>query len=554
VVSSRGAGWPPLCLRTRVSCERTRLITHVPLCALFLPSGSGEWNREAEIPADKAEISWRWDGTAATVDRELRSLVTRKWPDESPFRRLNEVYDACVDVDTREALGNAPLQPFLERIDSVETVEDLRLLFLELMLQGPLPFHVEVTQGFRDKTTNSLFLSPAGLSMPDAGWYPVILPESKAATLGSSMYTVEDHEDGQQHLLGFFRTLNELAGSSPEEADLIANQTFALETQLAEWRLGSPVVTDPLGPQLMSVSDLVELCPSVPWREAFEAIAESCANFNYTCNERLLADDKLIVVTNEKFFVSLDAALSNETMLNTLWKPLLRTHFIAMSAGILTKDFEEAGRKLSAWAVGTPDLPSREKLCTDSTVRLVGALADIAFMETFFPPKAQVAGWDLLRHIKRAFHQELATVEWMDEETRAKALDKAEKLQLNLGGSSKYKILSYPVSNESFFNISVAAARCKVVRNFMELGESPTSETWSLPSHTVNSWYTGGLNALFIPAGIMQEPFFSPEVCSMPACTKTEALSASNTCGSICSRCVCVCSIRRSRILGLWAC
>lgn len=228
-----------------------------------------------------------------------------------------------MDVDTVEALGNAPLQPFLERIDALASVEDLQLLFLDLFLQGPLPFHVEVTQGFRDKSTNCLFLSPAGLSMPDAGWYSVSVPESMASTLSSGRYTDEDREEGQQKLLEFFRKLNELAGSSPDEADLIANQTLSLETQLAEWRLNAPVIHDPLGPELSSLSDLMRLYPSVPWRQGFEAIAEGCSSFNYTCNERLLADDKLIVVTNSKFFALLDVALSNETMLNTSWKPLL---------------------------------------------------------------------------------------------------------------------------------------------------------------------------------------------------------------------------------------
>jgi len=120
-----------------------------------------------------------------------------------------------------------------------------------------------------------------------------------------------------------------------------------------------------------------------------------------------------------------------ESVLVTRVNNRQRTHYIAMAAGILSKDFEQAGQTLSAWAVGTPELPTRAKKCTDSTVSGLGALTDIAFMKTVFPPKAQDAGWNLLRHIKRAFLARLETIEWMDEETRAKALDKAEKLQVH---------------------------------------------------------------------------------------------------------------------------
>jgi putative endopeptidase len=487
-------------------------------CSNFYEYACGQWVAQNVIPADRASLSRTWDGTEETVFKQLQQIVTREWPEDSPFRRLNEWYQACMDVDTLEAGAGAPLQPMLARIDALQTVDELRALLVEFFAgfeHGPKPFVWDIQLSIRDKDHRSMFLKASGLTMPDPGWYGLNTTKvSEHDDMTSTQYSNDHIQAGRQQVLQYFQTLNELSGSSPDEAALVADQTLAFETMLAQWRVDEPQILNPMGPELTNLTDLKSLCPGVPWAEIFEKISDSCSEFGYTCNQELLADQNLIIMTAPYFFSQLSTALTNETMLNSSWKPYLRTHYIGMNARLLSKDFVKVSASLEMWASGQEQIESREMKCSEETRASLAALTSMAYLDTYFANETKTQAWSMLSHIKESFIEMLSSVDWMDEETRKSALEKMDKLGMNMGGSSEYKMLVYPVSNESYYNNSHWSRYCRTIRNMMELGADPHSNTstWSLPAYTVNAWYDNGLNALFIPAGILQPPFFSNEV------------------------------------------
>ena len=501
-----GGGHDPLMHKLPVDVAACMNFSTHP-CDNFYEYVCGNWVKNAEIPPSRGAWTKSWDGAGETVHKEMVSLYTEvQWPEGSPYQRLSDWYASCMDLSLITELGPSPLFPMLERIDSVDTLADLQDLLVDLVLWDlPHFMDMDVSVGVRSPGTHALFVQAGGITLPDAGYYDIVWNGTRD----------DDRWEDREHMRIYFRKLNELAGSTTEEADLIANQTIEAETLLAQWQADEPYNdTDTelvkKGPPLTNLPALETLCPSIPWRRIFTTMSDNCVEYGWECNSALLQGDDLVIMSAPYFYTKLDEALSGNRSIG-FWKPLLRTHYIYNLAPLLNTEFLEANLDLDTYMSGVTELPKREKKCVAAATNGLSALSDLAFIDRYFNGRAQDDGWQLLDHMKQAFVHNLETVDWMDNATHANALAKAKKMGLNLGGPKFYKQLVYPVSTTSYFNNSAYAYHCKLLRMFMELGQPMDERMWNMRASTVNAYYDNGMNALFIPAGIMQKPFFSHE-------------------------------------------
>ena len=105
----------------------------------------------------------------------------------------------------------------------------------------------------------------------------------------------------------------------------------------------------------------------------------------------------------------------------------------------------------------------------------------------------------------------------MDEETKIKAVEKAEAVKQKIGYPSNlntmdelniyYKNLNNIRSNEYFSNI-LNIRLYATNKNVIKLNVPVNKNEWSMAPPTVNAYYSPSFNEIVFPAGILQPPFF----------------------------------------------
>jgi predicted metalloendopeptidase len=103
----------------------------------------------------------------------------------------------------------------------------------------------------------------------------------------------------------------------------------------------------------------------------------------------------------------------------------------------------------------------------------------------------------------------LATLEWMDDPTRAKAAEKLNAFAVKIGYPDKW--IDYgkvKIDRGSYVRNVMRASEFNYRRKLDKIGKPVDRTEWEMTPPTVNAYYNPSLNEIVFPAGILQPPFF----------------------------------------------
>src|SRR5262249_11856261 len=128
-------------------------------------------------------------------------------------------------------------------------------------------------------------------------------------------------------------------------------------------------------------------------------------------------------VAQPKFFETVNKELRATALAD--WKTYLRWHLIHSASTDLSKPFvDENFAFYGKTLTGTPENEVRWKRCVVATDASLGQALGKAFVQEYFPPAAKASADAMVRNLIAALRDDLKTLPWMGEATRAKALDK----------------------------------------------------------------------------------------------------------------------------------
>ncbi len=455
---------------------------------LFL-AVNGAWLDNTEIPSDKSNYG-AFSVLADAAEMQIREIIERAAESDaekgSDAQKVGDFYKSYMNLDRVNELGFSPLQPELEKIDGLKTHDDVIRHFGYLQQIGvgsPIGFFVTIDA--KDSTRYLSAIIQSGTSLPDRDYYLVDDEKFLAA---------------RKALTSYIDQLGALTQSDVSEA---AAQILDLETKLAQAQWPRTELRDANKRyNLFPVADLAELAPNINWTDFLTASG--------------VGNITEINVMTPSFFEELNEIVSS-TPVET-WQRYLRFHLVDGFAPVLSEDFVNAHFEFHDKALaGIPEQKPRWKEAVGAVAGggagSFGALGEVVgrlYVEEHFPPENKAKMDALVKNLLRSFGESIGELEWMTDETKARAKEKLSKIDTKIGYTEKWRDYSgLDVSPDNLFGNVLNSAAVEYHRMIDRLGKPIDRTEWGMTPQTVNAYYNPAKNEIVFPAAILQPPFFN---------------------------------------------
>ncbi|HEY2510518.1 MAG TPA: M13 family metallopeptidase [Polyangiaceae bacterium] len=467
--------------------ESASIDTSVAPCDDFFQYACGGWVKSHPIPEDQA--GWgRFNVLAEQNELALKDILEqdRTKPGTEPYSKaLGDFYDSCIDEAKVEKDGLKAIEPTLKEIQGVKDAAGLARAMAKMHLMGVYPFfNLSPEQDFKDATQMIAAIDQAGLGLPDRDYY--LKDDAKMATMRDAYVAHAERVFG-------------LLGDKPEVAKQEAQALFTFEKSLAEPQMARVDKRDPNKIyHRMDRAELAKTAPGFAWDAYFKEMGfPGITAINVYEPTYLAAVDKKL------------AGATKATWENEL-RPYLRFHLATGFAKVLPKRFVDEAFSFEKQLTGAEKLPPRWKQCVRAVDRGMGEALAIPFVKAKLGAEGKQATSNAIADIETAMLADLAKVTWMDDATRAKAIEKVHKIANKIGYPDvwrKYDTLK--VDRASYAANAARSSTVETKRQLARIGKPVDRNEWGLTPPTVNAYYNPSLNEMVFPAGILQTPFYT---------------------------------------------
>ncbi|TNN13407.1 Endothelin-converting enzyme 1 [Schistosoma japonicum] len=266
--------------------------------------------------------------------------------------------------------------------------------------------------------------------------------------------------------------------------------------------------------ELVTLQNLSSICPVLNWTKLFDYIY---APLNFT-----LSQDQVIALHDRTFFRDRCALykeyLGSEAGIRTLHNAAVWS-FIWKTVSRMPKQVSEMLEEYREAELGLKVDPDRWQTCVTEVQIPFGLVIGRHFVHEKFNQKSKDAATEMITEIKKAFKENFATVEWMAEADKHKAIEKVDSMKASVGYPQNInnivdedKEFSYfaDLNESTYFENGLYCSEALFLEILRELIiQDP--DKWSLPVHVVNAYYKENSNHIYFPAGILQSPLYHHE-------------------------------------------
>lgn len=453
----------------------------------FFDHVNDKWQQQHPIPSDKPSYDMfvKLDEESRMVIKHiLESAASSKVsaPKGSNIQILGDFYRSAMDTTAINKAGIAPLQPWLDEIRSANTPSQYSRVMSRLQMRDintPIGYYVDVDA--KNSSRYIYYIGQGGLGLPDRDFY--------FRTDEKSKKNLEAYKQYVKHIF----QLAKLDNNRSAEQEM--QDVLEIEMALAKASMTKVELRDPeKNYNLYTIDKLKSEFKNIDWDAFF--------------GEMKVAP-KEIVVGQPLFFKALDSlmtAIPYEKWASYQQFQLVNSTSKYLGSDLVDARFDFYGKTLS----GVPTLEDRWKRVSRVSEQYLRDLIGQEYVKTNFSPVAKKRALDLVENIKASLAERIRNLSWMGAETKAKALDKLQKIDVKIGYPDKWWTYeNTDVSKQPYVLNVLNSAYAENLRVLSRLNKDKIDRTeWQMGPQTVNAYYNPLINEIVFPAAILQPPFF----------------------------------------------
>lgn len=410
------------------------------------------------------------------VNGLIQDIAAGKHAKGSIEQKIGDIYNMAMDTTRRDKEGIEPIRKTLDEIAAISDRSQLSEVLGKAMEYGIWGMYVEADA--MNSSMNILNEYQGGFALGEKEYY-----------FDTDEATTRIRNEYRQHVARMFS----LFGYA--DADAKAETVLRLETRLAGAAFNNVELRDPQANyNKMSVAELQDLVPQVDWKTYFAAmnIAPDSLSVGQVRHlqeaGKMLADEPLEDLKTLFIWQAIDGCASY------------------LTSEIYAENFNFYGKVLSGREEPSPLWKRSVGIVNGTLGEAVGQM----YVKKYFPEENKERMLALVKNLQKALGERIENLEWMSDETKAKAIEKLNAFTIKIGYPDTwrdYTALDIDPALPYYANLQ-RAAKFEQDYSLSYLGKPVDKTKWYMTPQTVNAYYNPSSNEICFPAGILQYPFF----------------------------------------------
>ncbi|XP_015789311.1 neprilysin-1-like isoform X1 [Tetranychus urticae] len=486
------------CVKTASSLLSAMDITAEP-CNDFFQYACGNWNKKHIIPEDRSSIS-TFEVLAENLQLILRNLLEEPASshDNSATIKAKTFYKSCMNIEEVVKVGDIPLKKTLSDLGDWPVTNKKwtkpNWSFEELLgrLRGDYNQGIIIEQWIgvddRNSSLHIIQIDQMSLGLPSQDYY--LNPSSK-----------KDKE-------AYYKLMVDIAillGAEYDYAQQQMQQVLNFETKLANASLPESERQDTNAIYTkLTVQQLSDLIPEFNW----------LVYLNTFLPIKIDKNEPVVVYCMPYLFNIRSILLETQPHILYNYAIWRLVNYVTIYMG---GDYQNKRGEFRKVIAGVTAERLRWSSCVEMINKRLGTAVGSLFIRENFDQESKRTALEMIHNIRAAFNELIDENDWMDNETKHVAKEKANAMNERIGYS---ETLTNPVEvskeyeklqvYESQFLINILKLlKFESARNLEKLRKPVDKDKWTTEPAVVNAFYNPNKNDIVFPAGILQPNFYS---------------------------------------------